>query len=345
MINPDVRVYLYIICDIIENERLHNLEEFMENMTYTHLLNETIAIYDKSGSLEAYQFMKENANEVEGNQAQIYNFKYALAAASGLEQEALDTMKEAIIDHGYWYAYDYLQSDDDLNSLRKFDEFQELVALCKSREQEALEETSAELIIEGSSNRKRPLLMALHGDQENAEITLRAWNSAITEGYTLALPQSSQIQFTDAYEWEDVEKGVEEVSMHVQNFSSRTDLMINDMVIGGFSAGCRVALKALMNKRFSVKGFLFVAPWLPDIEEWSSALDNLKGENVRGYILCGDQDEDCLEGSRKLSELLQKKGIQHELKVIKNLDHEYPKDFNEELAKALMYINNNKNFL
>ncbi|MDP4551412.1 alpha/beta hydrolase [Alkalihalobacillus macyae] len=304
----------------------------MKTMTYTQLLNETIAIYDKSGSLKAYQFMKENADGVEGNKAQLYNFKYALAAASGLEKEALATMKEAVVDHGYWYAYDYLQSDDDLNSLRNYDEFKELVALCRDREREAKEATSAELIIEGDG--EHPVLMALHGDQENAEMTKTAWLSALKEGYTLALPQSSQIQFSDAYEWEDVEQGVAEVSEHVQHLSNSKNL-----VIGGFSAGCRVALKAILDKRFSVKGFVFAAPWLPEVEEWRNALDHLEGEGIRGYILCGDQDEDCLEGSQKLSELLKKKGIQHELKIIKNLDHEYPENFNEELASALTYIN------
>ncbi len=38
----------------------------------------------------------------------IYNFKYALASAAGLEEEAMHVMKEAIIEKGFWYGNEYL---------------------------------------------------------------------------------------------------------------------------------------------------------------------------------------------------------------------------------------------
>ena len=43
----------------------------------------------------------EHAKGIVGNEAQIYNFKYALASAAGLEEEALHLMKEAIIEKGF----------------------------------------------------------------------------------------------------------------------------------------------------------------------------------------------------------------------------------------------------
>lgn len=71
----------------------------MSNITYIGLLNETLECYAKKGSLEAYSYITKNAEKVVGNKAQIYNFRYALASASGLEQEALHIMKEAIIEN------------------------------------------------------------------------------------------------------------------------------------------------------------------------------------------------------------------------------------------------------
>ncbi|MGA9288383.1 MAG: alpha/beta hydrolase [Anaerobacillus sp.] len=311
----------------------------MKTLTYTRLLNETISIYDESGSLKAYQYMKENADQVDGNEAQLYNFKYALAAASGLEEVALSEMKEAVMDHGYWYAYDYLESDEDLNAIRKYDDFKEMVQICKRREEEAMLASIPELIVVDTKQDSDQIIVALHGDQENAEMTSRSWQRASTKGYTLAFPQSSQIQFSDAYEWEDVDKGVEELAHHVQNLKEQKNLLGNDMILAGFSAGCRVALKALIDNRVSIDGFIFVAPWLPEIEEWSPLLAPLKENGLKGYIMCGDQDEDCLEGSKKLSETLTSNEIPHELKIIKNLDHEYPEEFNEWLHRALKYLN------
>ena len=311
----------------------------MKKLTYTRLLNETIAIYDESGSLKAYHYMKENADQVDGNEAQLYNFKYALAAASGLEEEALAEMKEAVIDHGYWYAYDYLEADEDLNAIRKYDEFQEMVQICKRREEDAKIAAAPELTVVNKKENSDQVIVALHGDQENAQMTSKSWQRASTEAYTLAFPQSSQIQFTDAYEWDDVDKGVDELTQHVQNLEDEMNLNGNQIILGGFSAGCRVALKALIDERFSVKGFIFVAPWLPDIEEWGALLATLKEKGLKGYIICGDQDEDCLDGSNKLSETLTSKDIPHELKIVKNLDHEYPEEFNECLHRALKYLN------
>ena len=179
--------------------------------------------------------------------------------------------------------------------------------------------------------------MALHGDQENAKMTLSEWNRTATQNYMLAFPQSSQIQFSDAYEWEDLEKGVQEIQAHVNEFSSHESL-----IIGGFSAGCRVALKAIVERCITVAGFIFVAPWLPEIDEWKEAITSLKDTNASGYIICGDQDDDCLEGSKALSAILDEKGIAHELKIVNGLDHEYPEAFNETLQRALQFIQKRK---
>lgn len=52
----------------------------MRDMTYTKLINETLQIYLKDEFLEAYNFITENAPKVEGNNAQILNFRYSKRA-------------------------------------------------------------------------------------------------------------------------------------------------------------------------------------------------------------------------------------------------------------------------
>ena len=42
-------------------------------------------------------------------------------------------MKEAIIEKGFWYGNEYLISDDDLKPLHKFEEFHQMVQLCKEK--------------------------------------------------------------------------------------------------------------------------------------------------------------------------------------------------------------------
>ncbi|MEI5906635.1 alpha/beta hydrolase [Bacillus spongiae] len=311
----------------------------MESLTYTKVLNKTLAIYGEGGSLEAYHYISKHADHVEGNKAQLYNFQYSLAAASGLEDEALALFKEATIDHQFWYSYEYLIEDEDLDVLRKYDEFQKLVQLCKEREEAAKKSVKPDLnLIMPQDKETNSLFIALHGDQENREMAEGYWKSIVSKQYMLALPQSSQIEFSEAYNWEDVEQGTGELKNHIDTIMKTNQMNQENTLIGGFSAGAKVALHSLMTEEVKAKGFIFVAPWLPDLDEWEENLHILSENGLKGYVICGDKDEDCLESSEKLVAILKKHNIPHTFKLVKNLDHDYPDDFDQILREAVEFI-------
>ncbi|MGG3401550.1 alpha/beta hydrolase [Bacillus cereus] len=309
-------------------------------MTYIQLLNETLHCYASKGSLEAYTYIMEHAKGIVGNEAQIYNFKYALASAAGLEEEALHLMKEAIIEKGFWYGNEYLISDDDLKPLHKFEEFHQMVQLCKEREELAKKTERADVkYIE--SKKKEKLFIAMHGDQENIGIIEPYWKSVLAQNYTLALPQSSKIQFSDGFVWDDLHRGKEELKEHYDKLiENRT---VEHVIIGGFSAGARVALYTILQKDIAVDGFIFMAPWLPEVEEWNELLGVLQDKHIKGYIVCGDQDENCFECTQQFVQLLRDKNIEHKYKIIPNLNHDYPIHFEEVLKEAIEYIGNENN--
>ncbi|AAT62777.1 MULTISPECIES: alpha/beta hydrolase [Bacillus] len=310
------------------------------SMTYIQVLNETLHCYASKGSLEAYTYIMEHAKGIVGNEAQIYNFKYALASAAGLEEEALHLMKEAIIEKGFWYGNEYLISDDDLKPLHKFEEFHQMVQLCKEREELAKKTERADVkYIE--SKKKEKLFIAMHGDQENIGIIEPYWKSVLAQNYMLALPQSSQIQFSDGFVWDDLHRGKEELKEHYDKLiENRT---VEHVIIGGFSAGARVVLYTILQKDIAVDGFIFMAPWLPEIEEWNELLGVLQDKHIKGYIVCGDQDEDCFKCTQQFVQLLRDKNIEHKYKVIPNLNHDYPIHFDEVLKEAIEYIGNENN--
>ncbi|PEX80045.1 alpha/beta hydrolase [Bacillus cereus] len=310
------------------------------SMTYIQLLNETLRCYANKGSFEAYNYIMEHAKGVRGNETQIYNFKYALASAAGLEEEAIRLMKEAIIDNGFWYGNEYLISDDDLKPLHKYEEFHMMVQLCKEREEVATVSEQADVKFIGSK-KKGNLLITMHGDQENIQIVEPYWKSALEQDYMLAFPQSSQIQFSDGYVWDDIERGREELKgLYDKVMVSNT---FKNSIIGGFSAGARVALHAMLQGEIEVNGFIFMAPWLPEIEEWEELLGILHDKGTKGYIICGDQDEDCLEGTERFVQLLRDKNIEHKYKIVPNLNHDYPNNFDELLKEAIEYIERKNN--
>ncbi|KAA0805983.1 alpha/beta hydrolase [Bacillus cereus] len=310
------------------------------SMTYIQLLNETLHCYASKGSLEAYTYIMEHAKGIVGNEAQIYNFKYALASAAGLEEEALHLMKEAIIEKGFWYGNEYLISDDDLKPLHKFEEFHQMVQLCKEREELAKKTERADVKYI-DSKKKEKLFIAMHGNQENIGIIEPYWKSVLAQNYTLALPQSSKIQFSDGFVWDDLHRGKEELKEHYDKLiENRT---VENVIIGGFSAGARVALYTILQKDIAVDGFIFMAPWLPEVEEWNELLGVLQDKHIKGYIVCGDQDEDCFECTQQFVQLLRDKNIEHKYKIIPNLNHDYPIHFEEVLKEAIEYIGNENN--
>lgn len=92
----------------------------LKRISYTRLLNKTLEIYRKDDHLEAYNFITENYKGIKkGNLAQIYNFRYSIANEAGLEELALQIMREAIVEKGFWYQYNYLIEDEYLKSLNE----------------------------------------------------------------------------------------------------------------------------------------------------------------------------------------------------------------------------------
>jgi predicted esterase len=314
----------------------------LKKMTYTNIINRTLEMYRKGDHLEAYNFITENYKGIKGNLAQIYNFRYSIANEVGLEKLALQIMREAIVEKGFWYQYNYLIEDEDLKSLNKYKEFNELVDICKKRELEAKRNKKPDLKIiapdKMNEQYKHPLIIALHGDQENIEITEDYWSSCIHKNYLLALPQSSQIQFSEGYEWKDIEKSSRELKEHHDRILEKYNIDSDNIIIGGFSAGGRVALYSILKGIIQIKGFILVAPWLPEIDEWAPLLDMIREKGIKGYVVCGDKDDNCYECTGKFTNLLSNKKISYELKIFEGLDHEYPDNFNEILQRAIEFI-------
>lgn len=316
----------------------------MSMMSYTNLINETMEMYQKGDYLEAYDFITENSSEVQGNEAQIYNFRYSLASKAEVYDTAIELMKEAIIEKGYWYSYSYLTADDDLEPLKQYEEFNELAGICKLRESEAKENAKPDLKVitpEHSDEHDRlPLAIALHGNQENILLTEQYWDSPVLDNYRIALPQSSQIEFSGGFSWDNLEKGSRELAEHYKNMIETYEVDSDNILIGGFSAGARVALYAVINDMIEVNGLMFVAPWLPDIDEWEPLLHKLKAAGIKAYVICGEKDQDCLENTMKFIDLLNRHDIPNIYRVVEDLDHEYPEPFDADLQNMIGFIKN-----
>lgn len=326
----------------------------MNNLSYIQLLNRTLEIYLDKSAEEAFEFIESNYVGIIGNEAQIYNFRYALSAASGLKEVAMDLLREAVIEKGYWYSFDYLRKDQDLKILRKEAEFKNILNICKDREKISKASNEFEVKLsdlnemhtlksflekkdEISSKSKENLLISFHGDQESVKTIEPYWKSKSLDKYSKVFPQSREILFSDAYGWDDLEKCSDEIKELDESLSLIWSK--DNKVVGGFSAGARIALYSLLLDKIDAKGFIFVAPWLPEIQSWDMLFEKLSGRGIKFYIICGENDEDCYESTLDFIETLNAYEIDHMFRAVENLDHDYPENFSEIIDEAMKFIN------
>lgn len=306
----------------------------MEKLTYIQCLNNTLVIYGEQGSKAAYEYICEHLDHVaDGNKAQLFNFKYCLAEAAGYPEEAFKFLEEAVCEKGYWYDSEYLQEEEDLAQVRKHPEFNRILEIVKEREAAAKATSTATLDLVPATGER--LMVAVHGDQENAKMTAHYWKSVQGLSYDLATPQSSQIQFSEAYGWDDLALGLEEFNQHMKTLSQKG---YQETVFGGFSAGARLVVESLLAGAVVGKGAILVAPWLPEEENWVPLIPTLAGKGLKFFVMAGTEDVDCFEGAELFVKELEKANIPCVFEKVEGLSHDYPLDFDARLKRALAWI-------
>jgi len=308
-------------------------------MKYTYMLNRALDLYKKGNYEEAYDLVTESMDIKNGNAAMLFNFRYSVAARAGKTELALSIFRESI-QSGYWYSSDYLKSDTDLDSLRPYAEFSEMVEICREREIAArMSARPASKIIAPSEVRDEcPVLVVLHGNSQNIPITEEYWRCEATSHCLLMLLQSSQIDSTDAFTWSDYPKGSNELKKHCEDLFRDRKVDRGRIIPGGFSAGARTALYSALNGMIDATGLILVGPWLPEVEEWAPLLSNLRAKGTRVQVVCGDRDDDCYESAKKLVGMLEERTIPVRYREVSGLDHDYPEDFGESLGEIISFL-------
>ncbi|HXZ24467.1 MAG TPA: hypothetical protein VEH08_06995 [Methanomassiliicoccales archaeon] len=308
----------------------------MTGFTYHSLLNAALRLYRERQFDQAYGLVTENADEVGGNPAHLLNFRYSLAAVGGHPDLAFEIIRSAV-ERGCWWSEDILMKDDDLAELRGRNDFLQLVGVCRERElREKAAARSECKVVESplNSNSRRPFVVALHGNSESNVLSEPRWRTCLRAGMSLALVQSSCIKFSGGYSWDDPAIGRSELE------GQWTDLKRGGMderlsILGGFSAGGRVIVHAILNRKVDSRGAILVGPWLPDLKELVPLMDHGILKNKRFFILVGDEDVDCLDCSMELAMELERNGASVRLQIEPGLEHDFPVWFDAKLTSIL----------
>lgn len=254
------------------------------------------------------------------------------------------TIKEfqKAIDGGYWYGAFQLADDDvDLLPATSHPEFIRLREISVARQQVEQANSKPELLVlplHPNAKAPYPVLLALHGNNNNATDTATFWKSLADEGWLVALAQSSQITGTSTYVWNDPAIAVPEIQTHLATLKNDYAIDENQVIVGGFSAGAGLACRVVLKQDIPAKGFIALGAYIASPEELLAEVDYEAIKQVRGVHIIGDQDETCLPGTLKLTGMLKEHHIGCNISIIEGMGHNYPPDFAERLCKAVGFI-------
>lgn len=277
----------------------------------------------------------------------INYWRMSMAGGLGVYPQVLQILQETLA-AGCWYADSVLRSSPWLEALQGDEEFERLAAIsAQMRRVDPLDQAPIltlrqEGACQPGAEPGCPLLIFLHGNQQSARQHIKHWHSLSNQGWLVALPQSSQALWAEAYTWIDMDSAVEEVKANYLKLTEQYGINNDSVLLAGTAMGAEVALELALSGQIPCGGFILHAPAGPntgDPAAWQPLIEGARGRALRGVIVMGEQDENILpDNVRRLAEMLNQAHISTELINIPALGHEYPSNFDEILQLAIKYI-------
>jgi predicted esterase len=302
--------------------------------------DQLLVLYDQKHYKEALELLERNWERFP-QPGLMYHWKMCLSARDGEPAAAIQAFREAL-DQGYWYSEKLVREDEDLQTLQGVPEYEELVAVCLKRYTGAETSAQPELLVvspDVTTSSPMPVLIGLHGNSQNARLAADDWRELRKRGWLLALPQSSQPLTSDAYIWDDFEKGADEVQKLCSRLIDEYPIDPERILLGGFSAGGGLAIQLAISGALRAKGFLVVGPYLRNLDALTPFLPEARARAVKGYINMGlSEPAEGQELMLQTAGFLQDRGIVCELERHPGVAHAFPPNFGASLDRALALL-------
>lgn len=275
----------------------------------------------------------------------FYYWRICMSARLGQQDLSLALMKE-VLRSGLWYSETLLRKSPSLQSLQGLAAFEKLVA--RNRRVQAQDQKSSYPLLtlrpQGrceAGGPPCPLLLALHANASTAQASLDFWQQAASHGWLVALPQSTQAMWKDAYMWDDLETSRDQVIKQVNTLHQQYALHPGNTVLAGHSMGGEVAMWLALSAALPALGFIAIGPggpMLDDPQSWLPLIDKAP-RPLRGYIAYGERDTSISPASiHSLANWLDEAGIPCEVETISDAGHDFQPEFADAVLRGLEYI-------
>jgi len=271
---------------------------------------------------------------------------WKMVAAARLENRGLvyEVARKSLAD-GLWYGEFLWRQSPSFAPLQGDPEFEQIVAASQEAELQDMPPGEPIVITKFPSNpsSKSPLLIALHGNQSTAGRTLPFWESAVSDGWVMVLPQSNQVLFKGAFAWDDVERSKAYVASQYKTLTKSTAFDSKRVVIAGHSMGGLIAIQMALEGLIPISGLVVNGPAVPyvdDSEQLDKLLTSARARGLRAYFIVGEQDEAInIPEIKNLAKKLSAAGIPSELEMVPDATHDYIPAYDTALRRGLVFVN------
>ena len=303
-------------------------------------------LYQRGDYTQAYSLATQNAEHFP-DQAPLFNYwRICMAVRLGRSAESLSLLSHSL-ENGFWYGETLLRKSPSLQPLQGEAEFERLVEL--SQQQQARDQAAIYPLLtlrpEGACQDDEnpcPLLIALHSNGSTAQALLDFWKHAASNGWLVAVPQSSQAMWKDAYVWDDLDVTQSEIEHHLLSLSNRYAVDQRRIVVAGHSMGGEVAIWLVLSGAVEARGFIALAPGGPNLAEpdnWRELIDRASRRPLRGCLVYGDADPTIsINGIKSLASMLHRARIACRLDRMPGVGHDFHPSYTAALLSGLEYI-------
>ncbi len=286
-----------------------------------NILEKTLSIAD-DGYLKAYQFLLgEYEKNTEKYGPQTLYFLACLAGGANMPEKALEWMKKAVINNGWWYRPEVLE-DEDLENLKDNSEFISLKSISDTRYADAFSKSKAQF--SWKSRTADNLFLAVHGNTQNGQMARDDWQQmfAGNSQWQVETIQSAEPDGYGTYRWSYDMVSYLPVAKAIENVQKEG---YHKIVCGGFSAGCDMLLRAITFTPARCDMLVLQSPWTPILEEHAKDLvQAIQQKNIEIRIFCGSEDEECLSMAKQLYDVADRKSINVKFNIQESSRHQFP---------------------
>lgn len=315
----------------------------MTAQSYDALYAQAMTLYGEQKYADALDLLTREGGKFPERAADTAYLRSCMAARIGRPELAVTILEEAL-QHGHWYGKKVMRLTPSWKTLQGMPEFERVAAVCREREE--AEHPESRVFVrepEGGieAGQRYPLFLALHGNGDNATRALAGWQAVTSEGWLLAVVQSSQMGGSDSYGWFDTDLAIREITGQYASLCERYPVDTRRVILAGFSMGGELALRLTLEGTIPARGFVLLGPGgnIETAEAWLPFIDAGRARGLRGYVMLGAEDVNISQDDvRSLVTLLNEHSIPCSLETIPNIGHGYPAENGPILERALAFI-------